>query len=104
MQLIQKPRVIGSAIVPVVNIIASALIMISILPALILINPIVAISSFVGFGFVYFIIILMTRKRLSENASSIARDSDLVVKLCKRVLEGYGHNYRWQPRGILQRV
>ena len=65
-------RVIGSAIVPIVNIITSALIMISIMSALILINPIVAISSFVGFGFVYLIIILMTRKRLSENASSIA--------------------------------
>ena len=83
-------RVIGSAIVPIVNIITSALIMISIMSALILINPIVAISSFVGFGFVYLIIILMTRKRLSENASSIARDSDLVVKSLQEGLGGYG--------------
>ena len=64
---------VGNCILPLVNIITSGVILISIMSALILIDTFVAFSALIAFGSVYLVIVKMIRKRLRNNSKIIAR-------------------------------
>ena len=60
---IQKANVVVDLIlIPIFTLCSSILILGSILTALILIDPAIAIFSFIGFGLIYFVVILLTQK------------------------------------------
>ncbi len=80
--------VVGSTIFPILTILNSVLMLGSILVALLTIEPIVAISSIVGFGSIYAAVILISRKSLARDSLLISRDQSQVIKALQEGLGG----------------
>src|SRR3546814_13101905 len=75
--------VISSLVTPLLTLIGSSLIMLAILAALLVVDPVVSVVAFVGFGAIYGVVILVTRKRLAANSHRVADKGDR-----KSVVEG----------------
>lgn len=73
---------------PVLIIVSSIMILITILAALVAIEPVVAITAFVGFGAIYVLVIALTRKRLASYSQGISRDQGKVFKALQEGLNG----------------
>ena len=80
--------VIGSVIMPIINLISSSILIISIMVALFVIDPTVAISAFIGFGLLYLSIIRYTGLQLKENSKIIADKSSQMIKSLQEGLGG----------------
>ena len=80
--------VIGSVIMPIINLISSTILIISIMIALFVIDTKVALSAFLGFGILYFIIIRFTGIQLKENSKIIAKQSTQMIKSLQEGLGG----------------
>jgi ATP-binding cassette subfamily B protein len=90
----------------ILNLISSCIMLICILFAVLSIDPVMALAAFGGFGFIYVVIIGLTRKRLLINSQTVARESSQVIKSLQEGLggirdvlidgsqEAYCHNYR----------
>jgi len=70
------------------NLISSAVMVVTILVALLSVEPLVALTAFGGFGFIYFAIIQLTSKRLLINSQTVARESTIVIKSLQEGLGG----------------
>jgi ATP-binding cassette subfamily B protein len=81
-------QVINNGILPVTSMVTSSFILLSIMATLIAIDPVIALSTFGGFGVTYAVVIKMTRSRLKENSQLIARESTLVIKSLQEGLGG----------------
>lgn len=68
--------------------IGSAVILLAILLALLIVNPIIALVCFGGFGFLYGAIILTTRKELKSSSLQVAEKTSLVEKSLQEGLGG----------------
>ncbi len=80
--------VIGSVIMPLLNLISSIILIISIMSALFIIDTVVALSAFIGFGFLYIGIIRFTGLQLKENSKIIAEQSTQMIKSLQEGLGG----------------
>ncbi len=80
--------VINGGIIPVITMVTSAFILFSIMATLIVIDPVIALSAFGGFGLTYALVIKLTRSRLKNNSQLIARESSQVVKSLQEGLGG----------------
>jgi ATP-binding cassette, subfamily B, bacterial PglK len=80
--------VIGRVLVPVPRLVGSALILLGITVAVIVIDPVVAIAAGLGFGGSYLVITSYSRKRLRRNGIRIAQDLTQVVKAQQEGLGG----------------
>jgi ATP-binding cassette, subfamily B, bacterial PglK len=80
--------VVYSTLLPLLSSASSALILITIMAALIAIDPVVALITFGGFGVVYAVIMVLSRKRLTQNSQRISRESNQVVKALQEGLGG----------------
>jgi ABC-type multidrug transport system fused ATPase/permease subunit len=78
----------ASTINSVLNLITSVVMVLVVFATIFYINPIVAISSFFGFGIVYLVVILLTRDRLTESSKAYTRESALVIKALIEGLAG----------------
>jgi ABC-type multidrug transport system fused ATPase/permease subunit len=67
---------------------SSFILMFMILGALLLIDPLIAIAAFVGFGLVYILVIALTKKRLMLDSKRISQESNRVVKVLQEGLGG----------------
>jgi ABC-type multidrug transport system fused ATPase/permease subunit len=76
------------AITMVLNLISSSMMMLSILIALLSVDPVTALAAFGGFGLIYAFIIQLTRNRLLTNSQVIARESRSVIKSLQEGLGG----------------
>jgi ATP-binding cassette subfamily B protein len=74
-------------IIPLMLLISSALLLISVMATLLSINSSVALAAFISFGAVYAVIIFSTKKRLLLNSKRINR---LVTRRIKSLQEGLG--------------
>tara|TARA_B100001093_G_scaffold163411_1_gene155777 strand:+ start:4596 stop:6356 length:1761 start_codon:yes stop_codon:yes gene_type:complete len=84
----QKASVVVELIlIPVFTLIGSTLILLSILTALILIDPFIALFTFMGFGSIYFLIIKLTQTGLLNDGNIINNER---VKIIKSLQEGLG--------------
>ena len=72
----------------VINIISSSIMLIGILVALLVVDPVIALSAFGGFGLIYGFIIYLTRNRLLINSQIAARESTHVIKSLQEGLGG----------------
>ncbi len=72
----------------VLTLISSATLLITILIALLSVNPLIALTAFGGFGLIYVIIIRLTRKQLAVNSEHVARESTQVIKSLQEGLGG----------------
>lgn len=79
---------VTSAIIPVTTMLTTSILLISIMAALIVIDPVIALSAFGGVGVMYALIIKLTRLRLKENGQIIARESTQVIKSLQEGLGG----------------
>ena len=80
--------VINGVILPIINLISSIILIIGIMSLLFFINMKIALSLFVGFGFIYLLIVRYTRLHLKKNSQCIASQSTLVVKALQEGLGG----------------
>ncbi|MEA9598571.1 ABC transporter ATP-binding protein [Polynucleobacter sp. AP-Sanab-80-C2] len=80
--------VIYGIIVPAMTIISSSVMLLFILIGLILMQPMVAIISFGGFGFIYLLIGMVTRKKLKRDSECIASESPKILKSLQESLGG----------------
>ena len=79
--------VIHSIVLPALTLISGSVMLITILIALLTIEPIIALVAFGGFGLIYVFIIRLTRKRLLADSQCVARES---VQVIKSLQEGLG--------------
>ncbi len=77
-----------AVMLPIINLAGSIFIIGSILIAIISLDPVIAISSFVGFGGIYGIIALLAKNRLKANSTIISEESDRVLKSLQEGLGG----------------
>lgn len=80
--------VIYSTILPVLTLLSSGVMLISIVSALLYIDPNVAIFAFLAFGLIYVVIAWFTRTQKIKNGQHIARESTQVIKSLQEGLGG----------------
>jgi ATP-binding cassette, subfamily B, bacterial PglK len=79
--IVTKSRaVVFLVLMPILNLVSSIIITFSILITLLLISPNIALMLFFGFGMIYWLIIIVTRKKLETNSVVIARESAATIK------------------------
>jgi len=79
---------ISGFLLPILMIISSSIMLIAILVALIVVDPIIALVSFGGFGLMYALVIGLTRKKLKDNGQIFAEESTRVIKCLQEGLGG----------------
>ena len=85
----QKASIIVDLIlIPIFTILGSVFILSSILIALVLIDPAIAIFSFTGFGSIYFLIVLFTQKGISRDGETINKERNRIMKSLQEGLGG----------------
>lgn len=77
-----------SFLMSVLLLISSFFLMFMIVGVLLLIDPLIAVTTFVGFGLVYALVIALTKKRLSRDSKRISQQSNQVVKALQEGLGG----------------
>ena len=80
-------EIVNWFIQPILYICSSIFILIAVIGTLLLINPFVAMFSFVGFGLIYLLLVRVSNKKISENSNTIAIEQ---IKLNKAIQEGLG--------------
>jgi ABC-type bacteriocin/lantibiotic exporter with double-glycine peptidase domain len=80
--------VIHSTVLPALTLISASVMLITILIALLTIEPVIALVAFGGFGLIYVFIIRLTRKKLLTDSLCIARESAQVIKSLQEGLGG----------------
>jgi ATP-binding cassette subfamily B protein len=83
-----KTRSVTGIITMFLNLIGSGVMLISILIALLSVDPAIALIIFAGFGLIYASIIWITRKRLLLESQCMARESTNVIKALQEGLGG----------------
>lgn len=82
----------ASSIITVLNLLmtfcGSAVMLISILLVLLMIDPLIALTAFGGFGLIYFFIVRLTRNSVYKDGERISRESTLVIKTLQEGLGG----------------
>ena len=80
--------VIYSVLLPVLALISSSIMLAVILFAFMIIQPIVTMAIFIGFAFLYWVIISLARRQISSASSCVARESTAVIKNLQEGLGG----------------
>ncbi len=80
--------VIAGIISPVLVFISSLILLIGIMIALFSINITVALSAFIGFGLLYWLVIRYTKNQLKDNSQTIADQSTQMIKSLQEGLGG----------------
>lgn len=74
-------------LLPALTILSSLLLAIAIMATLLIIQPFIAISAFLGFGLIYVVVIKISKRILIRNSQCISEES---VKVIKALQEGLG--------------
>lgn len=85
---IKVNTVVFSVLLPLLTLVSSTLLLVAIMLALIVIDPIVASVAAVGFGASYAVVTWMSRQRLRRNSQRIADEQTQVVKALQEGLGG----------------
>ena len=80
--------VINGSLMSALLLTSSFFLMFMILGVLLLIDPLIAVTAFVGFGLVYMLVIALTKKRLLRDSKRISQQSNRVVKALQEGLGG----------------
>lgn len=80
--------VTGSVIGPALTLISSSTTLITIIIALLVVEPVIALGAFGGFGLIYALIVRSTRMQLLSNSHIIAKESTRVIKSLQEGLGG----------------
>lgn len=80
--------VIQGLLIPAFTFVSSIFIVSFVLVTLFVVDPVVSLAAFFGFGLIYATVILFTRKRLSHNGNLVAKNYTRVVKVLQEGLGG----------------
>jgi len=80
--------VISQSLMTALTLSSSFFLMFMILGVLLLIDPLIALTAFVGFGLVYIFVIALSKKRLLRDSKRISQQSNRVVKALQEGLGG----------------
>ena len=80
--------IVHQMMLPALAILSSSLMLFTISVALLAIEPVVALAAFVGFGVIYAVVILLTKKRLLSDGQRISVEQNKVVKALQEGLGG----------------
>jgi len=80
--------IVGQTVLPLLTLLSATLILHSILIAILVVNTEVAISAFLGFGAVYALAVLLTRKRITISGARISHEQGRVLKILNEGLGG----------------
>ncbi|MGE4239652.1 ABC transporter ATP-binding protein [Ramlibacter sp.] len=75
-------------VIPVLTIVSSAILMTLIIVAMLMVDPRIALAAFGGFGAIYAVIVLLTRKQLLRDSNRVAQESTNVLKALQEGLGG----------------
>ncbi len=81
-------QIVHYILLPILSLVSSSFILLSILLAIFVIDPRVASVSFAAFGTIYGLILAITRKKLSRNGNLISKESSQVLKALQEGLGG----------------
>ena len=81
-------QVVSNFLLPLITIVSSILMILSILLTLLVIEPVVAVSAFIGFSSIYLMVILATRKVLARDSQRINIETNRVIKSLQEGLGG----------------
>jgi ATP-binding cassette subfamily B protein len=80
--------VVHETLLPALTILSSCLMLLTILIALVAIEPVVATAAIAGFGTIYVLVILVTKKRLTRDSQRISLEQNQVIKALQEGLGG----------------
>jgi ATP-binding cassette, subfamily B, bacterial PglK len=83
-----KTNAVIGIIISFLTLIGSTVMLTTILVALLLVEPLIALTAFGGFGLIYVVIIYLTRKQLLINGILVAHESTIVIKSLQEGLGG----------------
>ena len=86
--ILKTNSVISYVITPSVTLINSSIMLIAILIALILIDPIIALETFSGLSLIYIFISLISRYRIRQNSNLVSQASTKIIKMLQEGLGG----------------
>lgn len=79
---------VNGTILPILAIISSLLMLVTIVAALTVIEPLIPFVVLLGFGTIYVLLLLATKKRLVENSICISREQNQIIKAVQEGLSG----------------
>jgi ATP-binding cassette, subfamily B, bacterial PglK len=80
--------VVGSVITPILNLISAIILLLGIMSVLLSIDFVVSSGVFLGFGLIYFGIVLYAKSYLKDNSKCIATQSSIMIKSLQEGLGG----------------
>jgi ATP-binding cassette subfamily B protein len=80
--------IVYQTLLPLLTIVSSVFMLAMIFAALVYVNPVVALSTYSGFGLIYFVIIFLTRKKLAQDSKEISSEQNNVVRALQEGLGG----------------
>ncbi|MFD3394344.1 ABC transporter ATP-binding protein [Aquirufa sp. OSTEICH-129V] len=86
--LVKASGLVNSIVLPIVNIISATCMLLMILITLLYIDVKIALTSILGFGLIYFIIIRITKRKLQLDSQRISRESTNIIKALNEGLGG----------------
>ena len=81
-------NVIFDIVMPTLMVVSAIVMLILILAALIWVDPATALLAFAGFGAIYALVLMLTKKRLRINSERISKESAQVIKTLQEGLGG----------------
>ena len=80
--------VVSYTLLPIQNMVAGALMLVTVVSVLIAIEPVIALSAFVGFSAIYAPIILLANRKLATESARTSRELNQVMKALQEGLGG----------------
>lgn len=80
--------IVAYTITPILTILSSSLMLLAILSVVVAIDPAVALAAFAGFGTIYALVILVTKKQLAIDSQHMSGESTQVIKALQEGLGG----------------
>lgn len=79
---------VGSIIQPVMLLVSSMVILVTVIATLLAIKPSIALAAFLGFGIIYVVLASITKRRISKNSQAISTQQGRVNKAIQEGLGG----------------
>lgn len=85
---IKTNHVISNVLGPGLTLASSAIMLVAVVGTLVAVDPVTAVSAFLGFGFLYLLVGLSTRKRAAASSERISRELNQAIKSLNEGLGG----------------
>ena len=85
--LAKASGLVGGCIQPAMLILSSVAILVAVISSLLAIQPVIALSAFLGFGLIYAAVVAASKRRIANNSQTIATQQ---VRVTKAIQEGLG--------------